>query len=529
LYGKLEARVGIFVLAAVAVFLYMGFHVGAFRFDRGRYHTYILHFTDVSGLSRKADIKIAGVKVGWVEDVELLREHGHQKVSVEVSIQRNYALYADAHGIVRQDGLLGVKFVEIIPGDPLLPRLQSGSALKRQGPEPVAVDSILKQFNDIAASVREVAGAFKEAACANDSGAQLCTTFQNVHLAAERLATFAQRIDDSLSRNGEQIEALLQAGASIRELTQQLSQTTIPAVQDSITRVTNTLEQNIQQTTDKVSATIDSFDGASAHARNGLHDAVEVARKINAGEGTLGKLICSDEPYRDVQEVTRHCRECIARLGQVQFVSDAHLEWMLRRGENYPLRDSKGYVHLRIHPCENYFLLAQLTLSERGYIWRDEVQPSYCNPCSSIVDTSGLMLTDAQKLEFVYRCRHERYRRNSVKLGLQLARVFSDFIALRFGLFEGFIGVGLDIDLPLPTDRIRWVTTLELFDMKGWNRHNDRMPHAKWLNRMFIMDNVYAVFGADDFASRCNASAFLGLGLRFGGGEIGGLFSTRCT
>ena len=37
---------------------------------------------------------------------------------------------------------------------------------------------------------------------------------------------------------------------------------------------------------------------------------------------------------------------------------------------------------------------------------------------------------------------------------------------------------------------------------------------------MYILRNVYAVFGADDFASKNNASGFVGFGLRFTDDDI---------
>src|SRR5262245_42804009 len=113
----------------------MGFQIGAFRFDRAYYNRYVLYFKDISGLSRKADVKIAGVKVGWVEDIQLLTD-GLMQAQADVMILRDYALYADAYAIVRQDGLLGPKYIEIVPGDPYLQKLESGSAFAKSSVAP---------------------------------------------------------------------------------------------------------------------------------------------------------------------------------------------------------------------------------------------------------------------------------------------------------------------------------------------------------------------------------------------------------
>ena len=83
-----------------------------------------------------------------------------------------------------------------------------------------------------------------------------------------------------------------------------------------------------------------------------------------------------------------------------------------------------------------------------------------------------------------------------------------------------------DVDIPLGSERFRWVTTFEIYDVAGWNRKGDRRPHLKWLNRMFIFRSVYLTFGADDFASKNNANAFFGAGLRWGDDDIKFLMSS---
>jgi len=66
-YFKTETIVGAFIVLALTVFAYMTFQLGSVRLNLARYTTYLVSFKDVSGLSPKSDIKIAGVKVGWVD------------------------------------------------------------------------------------------------------------------------------------------------------------------------------------------------------------------------------------------------------------------------------------------------------------------------------------------------------------------------------------------------------------------------------------------------------------------------------
>ena len=70
------------------------------------------------------------------------------------------------------------------------------------------------------------------------------------------------------------------------------------------------------------------------------------------------------------------------------------------------------------------------------------------------------------------------------------------------------------------TDGVRWITSLEAFDFRGRDRLNDERPHFKWINRLFFLRNIYFDFGADDFISKHNANAFMGMGVRFNDDDL---------
>ena len=72
-----EMSVGLFVLCALSIFFYMTFKIGVFRADTASYNQHTVYFKDLSGLARKADVKIAGVKVGWVAEVALVQGDGN--------------------------------------------------------------------------------------------------------------------------------------------------------------------------------------------------------------------------------------------------------------------------------------------------------------------------------------------------------------------------------------------------------------------------------------------------------------------
>ncbi|MCK5633368.1 MCE family protein [bacterium] len=520
--GKTETIVGLFILVALSIFLYMGFKIGAFRFDRDRYSSYSMFFKDLSGLARKAKVKVAGVDVGWVEDFDIVAD-GQMRARADIMVRRDYKLYSNAYALVRQDGLLGPKFLEIIPGDPLLSSLPSGSVLSEPSVAPVSIDELMQQFKNIAAHVEDVTESFKDAVGGSQGKEQLQAIFTNLDRASQKIASFSDIVDRSLTRNEDNIDVLLGVGQDIKRLSQKLEDNVLPTFQDSITRISDVFDRDFNRVATKLESTAEAVDDASVQAREGLRSVSSIAEKIDEGKGLLGKLINEDETYRDLKIAVSGIKNYFSKTDRMQIVFDSHFEGMYRPAENYRFEDSKGYFDMRIHPNDDHFYILQLVSSQKGHVHRVEKHRKYFDDENNPINTDALALN--RKVEHTYRVRTELFKRNTLSVGLQFGKIF-DRIALRFGLFENSAGLGIDFDIPFNNDKFRWVTSLEAFDMAGWNRKDDRRPHLKWINKMYFMKNLYLSFGADDFISKRNANAFFGAGIRFGDDDVKYLFSS---
>ena len=543
LQGKIETRVGIFVLAALIIFGYMGFKIGAFRFDRSEYTKYFLYFQDISGLSRKAAVKIAGVKVGWVEEIKLLPSV-QSKAEAIVMVSSDYPLYQNACAIVRQDGLLGPKYVDLLPGDSLLRQLDPGESLQKSGAEPVDLDDLFREVKVIAGNVREVTESFKDVFAGPQGADQIRSFVTNLENAAEKFSTVTNIIERSFARNEENIDAFLEIGTNVRSLSERLENNVFPSFQESIEKISNVFDRDFGRIATRVETTTEALEEAAAQARDGLRNVSSVAEKIDEGKGLLGKLVNEDETYRDIKVAVSGFKNYVSKLDRLQILFDTHFETMHRPAENYRYEDSKGYFDIRIHPNEDHFYVLQIVSSEHGFAYRRDKEYVYTNnnldfidvakPFNPQSDDRPQLLSDnfyentlasEDKLKPAYRQQKLWFDRNAIKFGLQFGKIFGD-LALRLGLIDGFAGLGADYEFPIKNDKFRWVTTFEGFDFRGFNRrgpdkfHQDKRPHLKWLNRMYLMRNIYFTFGADDFVSKQNANVFVGLGMRFGDDDV---------
>lgn len=547
--GKIETRVGIFVLVALVVFGYMGFKIGAFRFDRAEYTKYTLYFTDISGLTRKAAVKIAGVKVGWVEDITLLAAADSKmeaKAEAMVMVAHEYPLYQNACAVVRQDGLLGPKYIDLVPGDSLLRQLSEGDALQKSNIEPIDLDDLFREVKYIASNVRDVTESLKDALAGPEGVDQIRSFITNLESAAEKFSTVTSIVERSFARNEENLDAFLEIGTNVRTLSDRLEHNVFPSFQESIEKISNVFDRDFGRIAGRVETTTEALEEAAAQARDGLRSVSSVAEKIDEGKGLLGKLVNEDETYRDLKVAVSGFKNYVSKLDRLQILFDMHSESMSRPAENYRYEDSKGYVDIRIHPNEEHFYVIQIVGSEHGFAYRRDKDYVYTNDELDFIDPAKQFnppaaadarpqllsdnfyentLVSAEKLKPVYRQQKTWFDRNAFKVGLQFGKIFGD-LALRIGLMDGFAGVGFDYELPMKNERFRWVTTFEAFDFRGFNRrgpnrfHQDKRPHLKWLNKMYVSRNIYTTFGFDDPISKQNASIFVGIGMRFGDNDV---------
>lgn len=496
----------------------MGFKIGAFRFDRGNYNEYILFFKDVSGLTRKAEVKIAGVTVGWVESVDLQADHLNQ-AETKIMVKKGFNLYGDARGIVRQDGLLGPKFIELVPGNPDLEVLRHGQTLRAPTETPVSVDELLRKFGNIANNVESITDSLKGVMGDAQGQDQLRGIIENLSVTANRMASFSTILERSFVKNEEHLDALLSLGTHVKSITNKLEQDVLPAVQDGIEKIAHVFDRDFNRVAGSLATAAHAVEEATLQARDGFSSISSVAGKIDEGKGLIGKLVNEEETYRDLKVAVQGLKNYFAKVDALQIIFDAHGETMHRPAENYRYEDSKFYFDMRIHPSEDHFYLVQLASSEKG--WRDERETlkTRFDDCGNILPTDRWIKPPIMDADNASRERVQTFTRNTIKFGFQFGKVFKD-VAFRIGLFDNTGGIAVDYDIPFPTNKFRWVTSFEVFDINGWNRLHDRRPHLKWLNKMYFMRNLYFTFGADDFVSKRNANAFMGVGLRFGDDDI---------
>lgn len=115
----LEFKVGIFVAIGIAICMAMVFQLKELKYAQQKY-TIKVRFDFANGIEISAPVRVAGVQMGEVKDIQIARDEKGEKTVVDLYIwlDKKAKVERDAEAFINTLGLIGEKYVEILPGTP---------------------------------------------------------------------------------------------------------------------------------------------------------------------------------------------------------------------------------------------------------------------------------------------------------------------------------------------------------------------------------------------------------------------------
>lgn len=111
---NIQLITGLFVVLGIAAFTYAAVSIGGVSFSPQPGYTVTARFSSISGLQRGAIVEAAGVRVGLVTGIEF--DPDSYEAIVSMRINEGVPMQEDAIAAIRTQGIIGEKFVKIIPG-----------------------------------------------------------------------------------------------------------------------------------------------------------------------------------------------------------------------------------------------------------------------------------------------------------------------------------------------------------------------------------------------------------------------------
>jgi len=161
-------RVGLVILAALAVLAVGIFIIGSRNNLFSRKNPYYVDFNTASGLKPGSPVELNGVDVGTIQKVDLSKNPWKRQIRVWLEVESQYAARirgpVDESGVVEGQppsvariktlGLLGDKYIEISSGSPIYPVIPSEGAIPAA--QPTNVDALVASGEDVMDNVVQI-------------------------------------------------------------------------------------------------------------------------------------------------------------------------------------------------------------------------------------------------------------------------------------------------------------------------------------------------------------------------------------
>jgi phospholipid/cholesterol/gamma-HCH transport system substrate-binding protein len=136
-----ELLVGLLLLCGIAGLVYMSLYLGQIGFGKSDEYAVQAEFTNAGGLQDGALVELAGVNVGRVAAVQLTQDY---RAHVTIHLKSTVVLKEDATAAIKSAGLIGERYVEILPGT-TANQIAPGGYIRNTEP-PVDLQEIIQKF-----------------------------------------------------------------------------------------------------------------------------------------------------------------------------------------------------------------------------------------------------------------------------------------------------------------------------------------------------------------------------------------------
>jgi phospholipid/cholesterol/gamma-HCH transport system substrate-binding protein len=150
-----ELKVGMFILAGITILVFIIFSIGDINISKVGYPLKVT-FNFAAGLGSSAPVRLAGVGVGRVDGIRVVYNEKDKKTYAEVHtwIQEGTKIEKDANVTINTLGLLGEKYLEILPGTPGSPLIEKDGTLV--GKDPAMMEKVTENLLKISDSVSTI-------------------------------------------------------------------------------------------------------------------------------------------------------------------------------------------------------------------------------------------------------------------------------------------------------------------------------------------------------------------------------------
>ena len=486
-----EARVGIFVLLGLIVLTFFTFRVSKWGLIAEKGYRLTVDFDTASGLEPKSDVKMAGVPIGKVEEIQLVGN----RARLVLRIRKGIRIPIDSVGSIQTQGLLGEKYVEILPGKDVQRNLPAGGQVANTL-SPVNLDEMIRKLSAIGDDVKKFSDSLSSTFGSEEGKKALGDILRDVQATTAVLRTVVTGNEQRFERivtNIDRLSADLSDISSANKQDVRAAIANLRAFSDTLKNETPALVRKLEEMSEQVSGvvgdnrenlkeSIENLKTASAKLDNTLDAAGKVMAKIDRGEGTLGVLVNDNTTITSLTEGLEGINRYFRKYDVLRMTLIPWTEYQTHSS------DWKSYMNLKIQPTADKYYVLGVVNSPQGKRTENTV----------ITSINGGTPITTKQVDF----------ETGWEFNAMIAKQFSR-LTLYGGILESTGGLGAKYDVV----KNRFSVGAEAFD---FNRPDNR-AHVKLYGNYDIIRNFFITGGADDILNRDSRfrTPFIGFGVKF--------------
>jgi phospholipid/cholesterol/gamma-HCH transport system substrate-binding protein len=293
----MEIKVGVFLLVCIALVAGLVIKFGKLERFSARSYNITVVFPNVAGIVRDANVMYAGISVGKVRDIKL-SEEGEFKVRVTLAIYEGYTIRKDAQFVINQTGLLGDRYVDVVPRSASAEPIKAGEEV--QGMSSVDLTEAMRSVVDV---LRQTAGTIARIDEAVRRTDQAIKRFDEVVLTTQNLEHVSSTLVNLDAATSNAVGAISSLQSVIHDSRQSISNTlnTLSVAADDLGDASKRVQKVVTDNEDEVHAA--AKDLAASMAK--LNSIMEGVQK---GQGTAGRLLTDPTLHDEILKLVENWR-----------------------------------------------------------------------------------------------------------------------------------------------------------------------------------------------------------------------------
>ncbi|MGB8508576.1 MAG: MlaD family protein [Pyrinomonadaceae bacterium] len=367
--GFRELRVGIFIVAAIAVLIFLILNASGDISPFAKKLSLKARFANADGLRNGSEVRLAGVRIGKVEDVKLLPPSDKPtdpKVEATLSINSEIdgkpatdLIRTDSTAVLGSPSILGSdKLINVAPGTALGEPVKNGATLP-PGRDAGSIDALTSSGTDLMQQLNKLSSQFTDIAGKINRGEGTLGRFVTDE-------QFYNNLNATIRETNDVIRQIQSGQGSAGKFVND------PALYNSLTATSDSLQSIASDlrggrgTAGKLltdDAIYNDARATIARLNHSVDDINLIVTDLRGGRGTAGKLLTDDAIYNDARAAIARFNTAAERIDNV--VSG------LQRGEGTAgklLTDDQLYSNVNQLSSESVKLLYDFRQNPKKYL-----------------------------------------------------------------------------------------------------------------------------------------------------------------